>query len=762
MCRLMLRLVVSIGVAGPLAEGRQPAPAGATAVQTLRGVVLADDRSPSPLRRARVVAEWAGGRTEPGFTDDQGRFTVSVASAAVYTLTISKPGYAAQQLRRTREVSADPIAVRLARGAVITGTVFDRTGEPASLVGVRVQRTDASGKAYAAGHYVTDTDDRGEFRIGSLPAGRYAVILNDSLAGALTDSPTAKNGAVDSGTVVDIRAGEEVTLARVHEPRLFPVPGTRAREGIADGDDRVVIQGRVRGANGRPLAGATVRVTHVGIGSERTAATDADGRYQLGGMPAGTLRVAVEHGAGAGALARAKQSARSVTVRKGERVNGVDITFPRGAAVSGLIVDEYGEPLEGLAVRVSRVRFSGGRTSLEAAADVPGRRTDDRGQYRLHGLPAGTYYLVASEELSQEDPFRARTVVRRVFYPGVDEAGRAVPLQTDGRQDVFGVNMAFPFARLSRVYGRALDSAGRPFRGSLTLSATARSGAPALETRSMDRVDGTFEFPGVPDGEYVLKATTETPPGFFAREPGRDDREFGLTFVTVAGGDASVLVRTTTGSSLTGRIVVEGDASPDSVPDVGVETVPSDVDLTPPAWPRTASVGSDARFELANLTGPVRIAVTGLPPEWWLKSVDIDGVNAADDPVTFGSKGQSRGGVEIVLSRAAAEISGRVSGGAGASPGAVVLIFPIDSRRWYSRSRFLRLTTADADGNFSTTGLPPEEYVVAALEPSAVDPLSDEWQNPDLLSALASAGRRIALKESARTTADLRVTALPR
>jgi hypothetical protein len=198
------------------------------------------------------------------------------------------------------------------------------------------------------------------------------------------------------------------------------------------------------------------------------------------------------------------------------------------------------------------------------------------------------------------------------------------------------------------------------------------------------------------------------------------------------------------------------------VPDVGVETVPSDVDLTPPAWPRTASVGSDARFELANLTGPVRIAVTGLPPEWWLKSVDIDGVNAADDPVTFGSKGQSRGGVEIVLSRAAAEISGRVSGGAGASPGAVVLIFPIDSRRWYSRSRFLRLTTADADGNFSTTGLPPEEYVVAALEPSAVDPLSDEWQNPDLLSALASAGRRIALKESARTTADLRVTALPR
>jgi protocatechuate 3,4-dioxygenase beta subunit len=87
------------------------------------------------------------------------------------------------------------------------------------------------------------------------------------------------------------------------------------------------------------------------------------------------IGVEAEYGQTGGAANR-----RVVQVREGQQVSGVDVTLLPPAAIAGRVRDEWGEPVEGLTVRALRTGVVAGRT-------------DDRGLYRLHGLPPGAYHI---------------------------------------------------------------------------------------------------------------------------------------------------------------------------------------------------------------------------------------------------------------------------------------------------------------------------------------------------------------------------------
>ena len=72
----------------------------------------------------------------------------------------------------------DPLEVRLPRGAAIVGRVFDPVGLPAVAADVRVRRVlAAADRGGIPINVAIDTDDLGEFRVGSLPAGDYAIYI---------------------------------------------------------------------------------------------------------------------------------------------------------------------------------------------------------------------------------------------------------------------------------------------------------------------------------------------------------------------------------------------------------------------------------------------------------------------------------------------------------------------------------------------------------------------------------------------------------
>jgi hypothetical protein len=111
-------------------------------------------------------------------------------------------------------------------------------------------------------------------------------------------------------------------------------------------------------------------------------------------------------------------------------------------------------------------------------------------------------------------------------------------------------------APLVHVTGRAVDAAGKPIQGGLGLLPSRRSASVAdISVGARIDRDGTFEFPNVLPGEYVLQA-------WKSRKNSSTEGEFASQFVAVNDSNVTgLVVRMSTGSTISGRFTLEG-ASP--------------------------------------------------------------------------------------------------------------------------------------------------------------------------------------------------------
>jgi hypothetical protein len=168
-------------------------------------------------------------------------------------------------------------------------------------------------------------------------------------------------------------------------------------------------------------------------------------------------------------------------------------------------------------------------------------------------------------------------------------------------------------------------------------------------------------------------------------------------------------------------------------------------------------VGPDGTFELAGLQGPGRLVLEGAPDGWWLRSVRLDGRDVTDQPVTFGVRDYSS--VEAVVATDGGGVQGRVLTDGPPDSGHGVVVFPVDSARWFYRSRHLRLGTTGPGGSFSITGLPPGEYWVAAMRTNIREGVYSAWQDADLLGRLLPVAQRVRLGPAERRDLVLRPAA---
>jgi hypothetical protein len=95
---------------------------------------------------------------------------------------------------------------------------------------------------------------------------------------------------------------------------------------------------------------------------------------------------------------------RQVTVPAIGDVHGVDFTFRRGAAVTGLLVDPRGYPVAGAPVRLNG---SIGDAPPLMPRTLRESKTDDAGRYRLEGIPPGPYTLMIDQSPYRNASIRA-------------------------------------------------------------------------------------------------------------------------------------------------------------------------------------------------------------------------------------------------------------------------------------------------------------------------------------------------------------------
>jgi hypothetical protein len=165
-----------------------------------------------------------------------------------------------------------------------------------------------------------------------------------------------------------------------------------------------------------------------------------------------------------------------------------------------------------------------------------------------------------------------------------------------------------------------------------------------------------------------------------------------------------------------------------------------------------ATIHDDWTFEFPVLFGPRRILVNNAST-WSVKTVQVRGTDVTDTPLESDARNTPITDVDIVLTDHAAQISGTVVDGRG-QPAIdySVIVFPTDRERWYRLSRFWKFVRPAQDATFNVRDLPPGAYFVAAVDHSEGTVGGGEWQDPQLLEALAPRATRVVVTEGQHVT----------
>jgi protocatechuate 3,4-dioxygenase beta subunit len=264
--------------------------------------------------------------------------------------------------------------------------------------------------------------------------------------------------------------------------------------------------------------------------------------------------------------------------------------------------------------------------------------------------------------------------------------------------------------------------------------------------------DGRFTVANVAPGDYSLASRG-------AGQRFDVTAERGSVSFTVAGEDIDGLViALLKGSRVTGQIEFDGDSRPPLTSAIRIYATAPDGDHGM-NLPGTSTINDDWSFEIVGVSPGHRLfRVTGLPPTHTLKAVFAGDEDVIDRVTPFDGK-VPMSGVRLVLTDRVTNIVGGITDDEGHPvQDYAVVAFATEAEKWASGTRYIATARPDQNGRFTVTGLPPGDYLVAALPYLQ----RGDSEDPEFLSALKSRATPISLAEGERKAVELKVIAYER
>jgi hypothetical protein len=161
----------------------------------------------------------------------------------------------------------------------------------------------------------------------------------------------------------------------------------------------------------------------------------------------------------------------------------------------------------------------------------------------------------------------------------------------------------------------------------------------------------------------------------------------------------------------------------------------------------------DGTFQIGGILGASRLAVSGQPTGWVIRSITYRGREIADTPVDFESSGDTHF-LNIVLTNRVARVVGRVVA-TGVRPRIVVLI-TADRARWSSRGAVVAMTGLRDEGTFELPPVLPGAYYLVAT--ASMNWLVDSGPSfPAAIDTLTAEGTALTLAEGEKRAVTLQV-----
>ena len=628
------------------------------------------------------------------------------------------------------------------------------------------------------------------------PLIRFLAV--SALAALIDASGTARAQTVLPGPT------QPPAAPRPPAPPAGPVrdPGGRPATAPAP-PGKAVLAGTITTPNGQPAAGARVMLGG-GDGPGRTTTTNTSGQFVFEGLRTGRYFVKVSK-PGFMSLAYGQRRVNSmgtpIPLADGER-RVIEMQLPRAAVITGMILDERGEPSINTQVRGMRYTMVNGRRRAQQAANDT---TDDRGIYRLHSLQPGEYAVCAvarnmgpmndaqriqmeiegvrrsienapsaaarqamldrlkvlqAERVDQTEP---NLGYAPVCYPSSSAPSASVTVAAGEERS--GIDLQMVMIPVARIEGTVVaPGGGAPRSMQLTLvNADENMGDVDRQGTGMQQSNGQFSFQNVSPGRYSIVARTMTfgpppPPGAVVpKEP----LLWGMTEVVINGQDLSGLViELHSGITVTGQMTFQPTTltPPTDLNRVQISIFPfmPDNNTMMMMGPSPqAKVDASGRFTIPDvMPGKYRMSAGVIGVQGWVvDSITAGGQDVLDFPLEIkGARDVTD--VAVVFGDRISELSGTITDQKGEpATEQTILLYPTDQKYWTPSSRRIRTIRAGADGLYNFRTIPPGEYRLTTL----VDPEPGIWYDREVLEGLDASSIRVVIAEGEKKVEHVKI-----
>jgi hypothetical protein len=437
------------------------------------------------------------------------------------------------------------------------------------------------------------------------------------------------------------------------------------------------------------------------------ATTDESGDYRIGGIAPGRYVIAPLAPGFVVTDYPFSSQGKTILIVEGDTVEDINFALVPGGVITGKVVDADGRPVieERITLLPSDPVNKGAKTAFPNGPR--NAQTDDRGIYRIFGVAAGHYKVAVNLAPNGGQVTPIRRPYQQTFYPDTANVSKAGVVEVSEGGETSNIDIVIGRAlQTFSVSGQIVDGeTGRPVLNR-------RWGLARISDNSSPAFDPTH-YPANSRGEFTLENLLPGKYSVFA-QPELDAEIFSesVAFEIVDKNIEGLVIKTSTGGSLSGKIVVEsGDkAIVAKLPQMRLNVYLESPATAFPNW-FSAALNPDGSFHLGGLQpGTAHINMLsatdpGLVKDFLILKTERDGIEQPQ-------------GIELKASEQITGITVLIANGTGVVTGDVKYLNgppPVGARVQVNVIRFgeiapLSYSEVDARGRFRIERLPSGSY----------------------------------------------------